>query len=342
MFFVSSNLKLFFNLFSSREQALIFWLIILIVYALGGEKVRISFKHVLRSLLNKYIIIIFFLSFLYSFFEVLLLKKIGIWSPSLLKETIIWVFFSSTVAVAKCTSQKKEDELSIKRILKESITLFVIFEYFINLYTFHILVEIVLVPVVASLVLFAHYTRRTQENALAHKLANQIFSLFGLLLINFMIFSVKTEDVFSYETYIQIFLSGILAVLFYPFLYFVTLIVVYEGPFFRIRLALKNNKELIAYARKRLFLAGGFRLKKAQKVGKIISSEIWNNLNEKSIDRLFNRIKTGNQFKVGDRVILLATKELATVIEINGENVNIECSDGLYETTHVNLDYAEM
>jgi len=78
------------------------------------------------------------------------LARLGLWDFSLLKGSVIW-FFSVAVFSLFQVNKFSESPHKLKGLVADSFKLVVVIEYLVGAYTFHIAVELVLVPLVVFL-----------------------------------------------------------------------------------------------------------------------------------------------------------------------------------------------
>ncbi|NCS98855.1 hypothetical protein GW764_01575 [Candidatus Parcubacteria bacterium] len=122
------------EVFNNRELASIIWVIILLIWTL------IKSKDFWKSLCGLVISIIrawkiFFSIFIYTFFSIFVLYKIGIWNLSLIKITAFWLFGWAIIVLMNSSNNYKKQGY-LKKIFKEIIGLTVIVSFISNLHSF--------------------------------------------------------------------------------------------------------------------------------------------------------------------------------------------------------------
>ena len=85
----------FINIFSNRELALIFWLLVIFMSFLVWNKGRAHLKEITKLAFTPKLTITYLSFITYISLIVFLLWKSDFWSISLLKDTIIWFVFSA-------------------------------------------------------------------------------------------------------------------------------------------------------------------------------------------------------------------------------------------------------
>jgi hypothetical protein len=116
------------NILSNREKALLVWILIVLIAMMLGKEIRKSIFGVFKALFVKQILAILGLFGLYVFASVSLLKLLGFWDASLLKDTILWAF-GAFVIMFKV--DKAKDRNHFTDLIKDSIKWAVIFEFLV-------------------------------------------------------------------------------------------------------------------------------------------------------------------------------------------------------------------
>jgi hypothetical protein len=93
--------------FSSRELAILLWTGVFAAWVLSMPSVRASAAGVLRHLFHWKLSIPMALLAGYTYGIVLLLRKAGLWAPSLTKDTIVWFLFSGLALAASAIEHSK-------------------------------------------------------------------------------------------------------------------------------------------------------------------------------------------------------------------------------------------
>ena len=133
------------NIFNSREIATGIWIIIGLSWALSKVAVRTSMLVLLRSVFNPYLSTLVLLTWIYVAVLVFLLKLVGFWSTEFLKDSILWSLFSGLILVFR-QIDSQENRTVFSLIAKDSLKLVVALQFLTNTYTFHLAIELLLVP----------------------------------------------------------------------------------------------------------------------------------------------------------------------------------------------------
>lgn len=175
-------------------------------------------------------------------------------------------------------------------ILKDSIKGIIIIEFITNLYTFSLITELVIIPVMTFIGLSPMVTKDKPKFQQLKKLFNIITSIVGLIILGYTFFKItKAFDGFANLITLKKFLYPIiLTSSFIPFLYFVEIWTLYENMFVLMKHKLKGKKEE-KYLKKRVFKTFLFNRKKIKRFQHEIRFE--QILNKEDIDRLIYSFK---------------------------------------------------
>jgi hypothetical protein len=229
------------NILSNREKALLVWILIVLIAMMLGKEIRKSIFGVFKALFVKQILAILGLFGLYVFASVSLLKLLGFWDASLLKDTILWAF-GAFVIMFKV--DKAKDRNHFTDLIKDSIKWAVIFEFLVAFYTFSFRTELILIPVLV----FTGMLQATASFDPKHKQVEEILKKFvsfiGIIIIGYVIFKTYNQykDLLSIAQLKTFLLPIVLTILFLPFVYGLAIYMVYESIFIRLLFIIKDKK----------------------------------------------------------------------------------------------------
>ncbi|TRZ40822.1 hypothetical protein, partial [Robertkochia marina] len=135
-----------FEIFSNREWAIFLWISIFLAYYITKQGVRKSMKRLINVFFSEGIIDIVFFIILYFEIIILGLTLIEFWEIYLLKDTLLFVAFIAFPLAMKLSSINDEDQY-LYSILQNSFKGIIIIEFIANVYSFSLLVELILIPV---------------------------------------------------------------------------------------------------------------------------------------------------------------------------------------------------
>lgn len=250
---------------SNRELSIVFWLTIFLVFALLKKDVRKSSKHLISAFFQHKIIVVTLLMIVYIESIILGLVKIGFWEPSLLKDTFYWPIFVGFPLLMKTTKIGSEKKY-LKSILIGSIKGVVIIEFIANFYSFSLLTEFILIPVMTIIGASQIFSKDKPEYHVVEKLFSNIVFLFGLVVLLYTGYQLyQGFGEFANLTTLKSFLLPIiLTIVFLPFLYLIALWSLYETMLFRIGHRIKKDKDK-RYLKWSMFTTFFFNRKKLRK-----------------------------------------------------------------------------
>lgn len=281
--------------FNNREISLAIWLFILLVVFLAKEEIRSSALNVIKVFFGKKIFTIYLSMTAYVILLIYFLYEINFWNSTLLKETIFWYLGVAFVSLVNA-NKVNQDEKYFQKISKDNLKLIVILEFITSLYSFSLVVELFLVPLLLLIALLSAYTEvYKKEYYQVKKVVDTIFSLIGLLILIFAFYKIITDfkSLANTANLTSFLLPPILTFLFIPFIYLFALLMSYETFFVRLDFLIKN-KHVLKYTKWKIFASFHFRLRKLNKFSKEYYqlNEESNNDIKKAI-RLFKNKKAG-------------------------------------------------
>jgi len=261
-------IKYILETFSNREIAFSIWLSIIIVYLLSKNNIRSSVIKFLKVFFGTKILEIYLAMTVYVLLLIAILSYTNIWHPSLLKETIFWYFGIAIILVFNANKIYKYEDHFIK-ILKDNLKFTVLLEFIITLYSFSLVIELILTPIIMLIVMVSAFSEIKKEYHQFKKVFNGLLFMIGLLFILYAMYSIVTDiDSFANESNVRSFLTPlILTFLFAPFVYLFALLMSYEDYFIRLKIFIKNKNDH-KYAKWKVLASFNFRLWEFNKFAK--------------------------------------------------------------------------
>lgn len=167
--------------FTTREIATAFWLLALAIWSLSHDRVRPAALSVIVAVLHSKITIPASLLAMYLAGIVWGLWSLGFWELGLLKDTVLW-FFLSGLGFAYSSIVSKSDTSSFGQIVRKQLSLLIVLEFIMNAYTFHLIVELLLIPFLVLLAMVEQFAKLKKGHEDAGKFASslQMFTGFGM------------------------------------------------------------------------------------------------------------------------------------------------------------------
>ena len=224
------------NIFSNREIAIGIWLILFIVIFAFSKHTIIFLKSVKPILFSRKFIIFYVLFLSYFCSVIYLLCKCKFWSLDLLKDTIFWVFFVELPLFAKTIDEAKNNYFFVK-LIKDNITIFVIIEFVLNFWSFNLIVEIIMVPLMVILGGFYALMSSKTNHKILKKFYDRFLLFFGIIAFFNVLFHIFNNlNELLNLTSVKEFLLPVILILFnLPIVYGLALYNIYEQVFITVR-----------------------------------------------------------------------------------------------------------
>ncbi|MEQ1584948.1 MAG: hypothetical protein ABL895_03655 [Cyclobacteriaceae bacterium] len=248
------------DIFSTRELALIIWIIIAITAFSFDKNVRQSAATLLRNFFVTSIQVSILALVIYGVTIVYGLSTIGLWDKSLLKDTIIW---GLTVAfILLINAHKIRDKNYFKDVVKDALKWTIVLEFIVSLYSFNFLTEIILVPIFVLLGAMQGYAMSDKKYERVEKLLSNLSSIIGLIIFSVVIFKTvdKFDGLFTIANLNSFIHPIIMTLLFIPFIYSYAVYMKYEEVFVFTDHFAKDKKKAKSI-KKQIFLTARLNLR---------------------------------------------------------------------------------
>lgn len=223
---------------TSREVATAFWLIaILLVGLWRSGDARRSLVGAFATLLGPKLLVPLVLYVAWMVALVWVTSLLGLWTPAMLKDTLLWTVPGFALWVGAGAASSKPGHF--RRRLRGVVSLWVLVGYYIALATFELAVEIVLQLSVLLLIAYSAYGTYVHELRSAKVWADRLLAFIGLLLIAYAVIvainSWATAD--KVQALRDIALPVWLTLAAIPFVFALSLYATYEQAFVRMKIA---------------------------------------------------------------------------------------------------------
>lgn len=276
--------------FNNREIATAFWLAVFLLFTLKKKRTRESISRLFKSFVTPKILVSFIAYAGYVSLVLICLQKIGYWSTDLIKDTIYWFLFAGIIILGKSAANPAAKNLW-KQALKDHFRVIVILTFLINLYTFSLSIEFIIVPLSFFIVMTGAVAELKPEHADVAGIIHKIQAIFGWFILGVAVFKAINDLQFlaSVETLNQFFLPIILTIASLPFIYLISIYTIYDNLWVWTRF--KQPKERTRYMRIEILKYGLLSLSRVRKLSKIKPYEIWQVRSETDFDDLLNRYR---------------------------------------------------
>lgn len=281
-----------FNIFTTRETAIGIFILIVIVYCLVSSKIRKSLLNVLAVAFNWKFFVLYLSIIIYTAVAIYGLCLIGLWNIGMLKDTIIWVLFTGINLCFKAVDNMNK-KLFFTNTLKSTFLFTIIIEFITSTYTFSLWIEIVtifLIIFIGCLKVVAESDRNTKSIIGA---LNILVIVYGIICIIYSVIkaTIDYQNFISVNTFLSFILPIILMLIFIPFIYILSMQILYEDIFIRVKSSVRKNKKLYRYLKlktRKTFFLRLFKLEKFRQ-SPMFSNELFRTREE--IDNFFTNLK---------------------------------------------------
>lgn len=241
-------------MFNNREIATAIWLLVFTAWMLSFPSVRESIFRLFRSVLHWKILACVGLMAIYTGASISIFWLAGLWNLALLKDTVLWFFFTGFVVLMHFMTELN-NKITLRKALRASITLLVFVEYLINTYVFPLWAEMMLVPFMTILFSLDAFSRRDDKYSDVTKLTSILSSILGLGIFVFVVTRAIDDwrNLGSIDTFRSIAFPPLMTIAFIPFIYCSLLIAAYENLFIRLNIGSRKTSDVKQYAKSRIY-----------------------------------------------------------------------------------------
>jgi len=281
--------------FNNREVATAFWLFVFAVWALRKKDIRRSTGEVLRVFWHFKIVAPVILMLLYVAGVVALLVAIGMWEVGLLKDTIVWFLVGAMAMMMRFATADDNDDIFWK-ILTDSIKIVILLEFLFNTYTFSLIIELILVPLLTFIAMIDVVASMNEEHAIVARLAKGIQMVAGFVILGVALNRAISDfqNLKSLDTFRSIALAPFLSVLTFPFIYVMLVISKYELVFLRLNLDSEKTRRLKHYAQRKIIMYAGISLKRVQHLLRHHIVDLMHIHKKSDVDNFLDRARKAN------------------------------------------------
>lgn len=238
--------------FNNREIAIGAWLFIAFILCLFRKELRNGIWGLLKAVVQIKLLILFGSLAVNTVALCWLFSQLGLWASDQLIPAILWYFFSGLAMTCRSLSAK-EDERYFMSLLWDNLRIIEIFEFVVVAYSFSLLIEFFLVPIMVVVGLIIADTKN--EYASVNKVFEWIVLavVIGMLWKSVGTISAQPGTFFTLQTGRNFLLPFVFTIGSIPFFYFWFCYSHIENASIRIDFKTFQSDELKHYARKRFF-----------------------------------------------------------------------------------------
>lgn len=284
------------EIFNSREIAIVIWIIIIFLYGLSKHAIRKCIIDLIKSLFNYKIIISIIAMILYVYGITIILSKCEFWSIVFLKDLILWTLLTAFALLMNSADVHKQKTLISKTVI-DSVKIIVLIQFIANSYTFSLLSELILIPVIFIITMLEVYSAKKEEYRKINRVLSALLIIISITILLNSVYLIRNDisKFRTYETLKKSILPIILTALYLPFIYCVMLISNYESIFLRLKFGEKKSKQVIRYAQYKILLYCSFNFKRQHKIMNMGLYNMMNIKNRNDVNEMIKLYKKRNQ-----------------------------------------------
>jgi hypothetical protein len=280
---------------NTRETALVVWACVLLVFLLTKAEVRSSFASTLRVIFgSRFLSSVIVSAGAYAAGTVLLLRHVSYWEGEMTRTAVVWFFGIGIVAVF---NTKRTDTRYFRRLVLDNLALAAVVEFVVNLDTFPLPVELVLVPLAFLFVGTQVVAESDPDYAPARKLIAACLTLLGLASLSFSLaYAFSHFDQIATGEKVKDFLLPLtLTACFLPYLYGLRMVVVWQTMLHMIHFNMRENEPLYRFTRRAIANACGASLGRAQLFEERFRGRLWGVGDKAEVSRVVDEFRVAVQ-----------------------------------------------
>lgn len=244
---------------NSREIALFSWTGIALIYCLLKPSIRKPLLSLLKILFSPKIATVILISIGYCFLETICLNSIGVWNLDNIKTTIFWYFGYACLSIFQINNIEKEPNF-FKSTVRNTFTILAVIQFITNLYAFHLLIELILLPILALLSAILAFSQFNGKANILASITTNLLAVIGFLIFGYSAYQSITEyeSILTLSKAADLVIPSFLTIGFLPYLFLLHVYSSYESCFTSIQFTIKDHS-LLPHARKSAIKA--FKLK---------------------------------------------------------------------------------
>jgi len=249
---------------TSRQLAIVLWLVIFVIWVLTVKSVRSSVRSMLTTLFSPKLFALFTVIIGYNAAAVWLLWRVGYWDAAMLYDTMTFVAVGGIGSVSKAATRgiTYDVRFFFKTVLF-NLEVMVLFAFLSDFFPFNFWVEFLLViPFITLLAMLVVVAQYRKDGEPVHRFLRGVQSGIGLLLIAYVAWRVveSFKQLMHVQVLFSLGLPFLMSVLFVPVLFFVCAAFAYEDAFLVVSFKSGDDKQLRRWKKRRLLLRFGLNL----------------------------------------------------------------------------------
>lgn len=280
------------SLFTTRELAIGFWIIVIFLFIQLHKSVRKSLFEFIKTLFSKPLRMIIVLMIIYFLLVTFCFTKFYFWKGIYFKDAILWLLFNGVFFVFNVLD-KSSNEKYIRNYLRSNFGIFVCISYLVDSFTFSFLFELVMIPLIVLLTCVECFFNNDSKNEDVHVF---IIMLEAFLFIVFIVCTIikgtqEYSQLLNIDLIIEFLIAPAYIISFTPFVFVLDICAVYDRIFFRLSIKDIQNKDLLRKHKFEIMKICQFSKKRLKLFEKDYLFRFYNTISETEIDKIFNDFK---------------------------------------------------
>lgn len=246
----------------NRELAIVFWLLVALAWILTRQTMRTSLMGVVRAARTPKISVPLLLMSVYAVSTIIALRWVRVWTSDLITESVFW-FAGTALALFMAFDRASGDPRFFRRTAVRTLSVSVFVAFLVNLYAMSFVLELALVPVLVLLGMVVALVQARDEFAAVKGFFQATAVAAGLALLTYGLVRAVSDPsaVATISNARRLGMPALLTIALLPFVYALTVYGSYDALLSRLRYQLRDEPHVYRYARRRLLLAVGLRLR---------------------------------------------------------------------------------
>ena len=215
---------------NNRELASLIWLAVAAAWVLSRRDLRSGIAGILKSLANPFLLLPLLGMLGWIALEIWVGEKLALWNTSLVSNTVVWTVGTALVLYFH-VNKAAEDPLFFRKTAKSALAASVFVEFFINLFVFGLLAELLLQFVLTVLVMSDAFNGEKPEFRRGKQVLDALLVGIGFLFLGYTIvqFYAQWMELDRQALFLKFALPAWLTIGVLPFIYALSLYFVYDS-----------------------------------------------------------------------------------------------------------------
>ena len=249
-------------MYSTREIATLIWVALFVVWMLFVPSVRKSVVQLFTTFFNSYILASVSVMGAYTAICCVLLSYLDLWHGGMLKDTLVWFFFTGFFLVSEFIPPKDEGPV-FKKVFFDNVKAILLVEFILNTYTMSLTAELIFVPFVTFIVAINAVAKLNDEHKPVEKFTGYMISITGFLIFGYSVWEAINGwgQLDKWDAFRSIVYPPLMSMLFFPLVYLMSVLSAYETSLLGLKLGPEKTKALKRYVWWKSYSRCGLRIK---------------------------------------------------------------------------------